>query len=61
MTAVKFVAQIERKITSLAEIEIEAVDKRAALRKLHAMRETLDYSATDADYSVTMWNEGDDQ
>ena len=48
----KFVVMVERKITSLAEVEIEAIDAKWAKHKANEIRDTLDYTATDSDYSV---------
>jgi len=48
----KFVVMVERTITELAEVEIEATDANQAKHKANKIRETLDYTATDSDYSV---------
>ena len=48
----KFVVMVERRITELAEVEIEAIDANRAKHKANEIREALDYSVTDSDYSV---------
>ena len=48
----KFVVMVERRITELAEVEIEAIDANWAKHKANEIREALDYSATDSDYNV---------
>ena len=48
----KFVVMVERRITELAEVEIEAIDANWAKHKANEIRDTLEYTATDSDYSV---------
>lgn len=48
----KFVVQIVRKITQLAEVEIEASSNAEAIEKANQIRENVEYGTTDSDYDI---------
>jgi hypothetical protein len=45
-----YTVQIQRTITQLATVEIEASDEKDAIEKAGDRREDLEYSATDTEY-----------
>jgi hypothetical protein len=49
----KYQVEIQRTITQLAIIEVDAVNKRDACTMANARRETVEWSTTDTDYEVS--------
>ena len=48
----RYQVTMQRTITQLASFDIEAADKKDAVWRANAMRETVDWDTTDADYDI---------